>query len=210
MNWLDAVLIVLVLLCGAVGMWTGLIRAAFGALGVALGILVAGRLSDNVSSLYASHIANETVANVIAYGLIILLSVILARVLAIVVRKAVYMMFMGWTDRAAGLAMGLVAGVAISWAAIVGLAEVAYNPDLIDKAVSAGGLEDRANLVQVKRGLDSALIDSVVVGIFVEAANKLPAEALGFGLVVHAIIFIPPIVIAVMVFGSWRFKSRAA
>ncbi|PKB64232.1 MAG: hypothetical protein BZY80_03425 [SAR202 cluster bacterium Io17-Chloro-G2] len=37
-----------------------------------------------------------------------------------------------------------------------------------------------------------------------------PAEALGFGLVVHAIIFIPPIVIAVMVFGSWPFKTRAA
>ena len=37
-----------------------------------------------------------------------------------------------------------------------------------------------------------------------------PAEALGFGLVVHAIIFIPPIVIAVVVFGSWPFKRRMA
>ena len=56
MNWLDVVLIVLVLLCGAVGMWTGLIRAAFGALGVVLGILVAAQLSNNLSSLYASQI----------------------------------------------------------------------------------------------------------------------------------------------------------
>ena len=37
-----------------------------------------------------------------------------------------------------------------------------------------------------------------------------PSEALGFGLVVHAIIFIPPIVIAVVVFGSWPFKTRTA
>ncbi len=37
-----------------------------------------------------------------------------------------------------------------------------------------------------------------------------PAEALGFGLVVHAIIFIPPIVIAVVVFASWPFKTRTA
>lgn len=36
------------------------------------------------------------------------------------------------------------------------------------------------------------------------------AEALGFGLVVHAIIFIPPIVIAVLVFGTWPFRSRTA
>ena len=33
------------------------------------------------------------------------------------------------------------------------------------------------------------------------------AEALGFGLVVHAIIFIPPIIIAILMFGSLPFKS---
>jgi len=180
MNWVDMVLIALVLLCGAVGMWTGLIRAAFGALGVVLGILVAAQLSNNLSSLYASHISNETVANVIAYGLIILLSVILARVVAIVVRKAVYMLFMGWIDRAAGLALGLVAGVAISWVSIAGLAEVAYHPGLIDKAVSAGALEDRVNVVQVQQGLQSALVDSALVGVFVGATGKLPAKASGF------------------------------
>ena len=180
MNWLDVVLVVLVLLCGAVGMWTGLIRTAFGALGVVLGILIAGQLSDDVGSLYASHISNETVANVIAYGLIILVSVILARLLATLVRKAVYMLFIGWIDRAAGLALGLVAGLAISWAAIVGLAEVAYNSDLIDKAASAGAFEDRANVNLVKQGLQSALVDSAVVGVLVEVTDKLPARALGF------------------------------
>ena len=180
MNWVDMVLIAMVLLCGAVGMWTGLIRAAFATLGVVLGILVAGQLSNSVSSLYASHISNETVANVIAYGLIILLSVILTRVLAIVVRKTVYMLFMGWIDRTGGLAMGLVAGVAISWVAIAGLAEVAYNPGLIDKAVSAGALENRVNVVQLQQGLQSALVDSALVGVFVEATDKLPAKASGF------------------------------
>ena len=93
MNWLDIVFIVLVISCGLVGVWIGLIRAAFGALGVVLGILIASQVSDNLGGLYAGYISNETLANVIAYALIILLSVIVARVLAMVVRKVVYTCF---------------------------------------------------------------------------------------------------------------------
>ena len=74
MNWLDLVLILLVALAAAAGVWTGVIRAAFGTLGVVLGVLIAGQASDDLGGLYASYIASETLANVIAYGLIILVS----------------------------------------------------------------------------------------------------------------------------------------
>ena len=180
MNWLDIVLIVLVVSCGLVGVWIGLIRAAFGALGVVLGILIASQVSDNLGGLYAGYISNETLANVIAYALIILMSVIVARVLAMVVRKVVYMLFMGWADRVAGLAMGLIAGAAISGAAIAGLAELTYNSELIDRGVAAGGLENNAKVAEVKERLESALIDSALVGVFLEVTDKLPANALGF------------------------------
>ena len=180
MNWLDIVFIVLVISCGLVGVWIGLIRAAFGALGVVLGILIASQVSDNLGGLYAGYISNETLANVIAYALIILLSVIVARVLAMVVRKVVYILFMGWADRVAGLAMGLIAGAAISGAAIAGLAELTYNSELIDRGVSAGGLENNAKVAEVKERLESALIDSALVGVFLEVTDKLPANALGF------------------------------
>ena len=180
MNWLDIVFMVLVISCGLVGVWIGLIRAAFGALGVVLGILIASQVSDNLGGLYAGYISNETLANVIAYALIILLSVIVARVLAMVVRKVVYMLFMGWADRVAGLAMGLIAGAAISGAAIAGLAELTYNSELIDRGVSAGGLENNAKVAEVKERLESALIDSALVGVFLEVTDKLPANALGF------------------------------
>ena len=180
MNWLDIVFIVLVISCGLVGVWIGLIRAAFGALGVVLGILIASQVSDNLGGLYAGYISNETLANVIAYALIILLSVIVARVLAMVLRKIVYMLFMGWADRVAGLAMGLIAGAAISGAAIAGLAELTYNSELIDRGVAAGGLENNPKVAKVKERLESALIDSALVGVFLEVTDKLPANALGF------------------------------
>ncbi len=180
MNWLDIVLIVLVILAAAAGLWTGVIRAAFGALGVLLGVLIAGQASDNLGGLYAGYISSETLANLIAYGLIILVSLIVARLLTIIVCKILEALVMGWIDKLAGLAMGLVAGAAISWAVIAGLAELTYHSDLIDKGVTAGGLEERTSAVEVKESLEKGLMDSALVGVFLGIANKLPADALGF------------------------------
>ena len=180
MNWLDIVFIALIVMCGVAGVWIGLIRTALAALGVVLGILVASQLSDDVGGLYAAYISNETLANVIAYGLIILASIIMARIITLLVLKVVNFLAMGWLDKAAGLALGLVAGAAITWAAIGGLAELTYNSDLIERGVSAGGLEGKANAVQVKDTLEDALIGSALVKYVVQVTGNLPANALGF------------------------------
>ena len=180
MNWLDLVLLVLILGSGVVGIWIGLIRAAFGALGILVGVTTAGRMSEDLGSLYASFVTNDTLATGVAYVLIILAALIVARVATIIARKVVYMLFMGWIDRAAGLAMGLVAGVVISGAAITGLAELTYNSDLIGQGVISGSLEDQVNAAEVKETLEAALMESEFVDLFIDITVKLPVNALGF------------------------------
>ncbi len=180
MNWLDLVFITLVVTCGVVGVWIGLIRAALAALGVVLGILVASQVSNDVGGLYADYISNETLANVIAYGLVILASIIVARIITVVVLKVVNILAMGWVDKLAGLAMGLVVGAAITWAAIGGLAELTYNSDLIEMGVATGGLEDKADTARVKDTLEGALIGSAMVRVVIQVTQNLPANALGF------------------------------
>ena len=180
MNWLDMVLIFMVVSAGIVGMWIGLIRAAFTTLEVVLGILIASQVSGNLGGLYAGSINNEGLANVIAYGLVILAAVVVARAATIIVCKILDFLLMAWADKLAGLVLGSVAGVAISVAAIGGLAELTYNADLIERGVEAGGLQGRADSVEVKERLESALMKSSLVGVFLNVSQNLPANALGF------------------------------
>ena len=180
MNWFDFVLIAPIIACGIFGIKIGLIRAAFGALGVILGILIAGRVSDDLGGLYAGLISNETLANVIAYGLIILISLIAARVLTIVVTGIIKFLLMGWVDKVAGLAVGLVAGAALSGAVITGLADLTYDSDLIARGVASGSLENKVDVAEVKERLEKTLIDSALVGLFIDVTGDLPANALGF------------------------------
>ena len=180
MNWLDYSFITLVVVCGVVGIWIGFIRAALAAMGIVLGILIASQVSSGVGGLYAAYVSNETMANVIAYGLVILGSMIVARIITIVVLKVVKFLAMGWVDKLAGLAMGLVVGAGVTWAAIVGLAELTYNSVLIEQGVAVGGLEEKADAAQVKNMLEDALIGSTLVVFVVRATGMLPVNALGF------------------------------
>ncbi len=160
--------------------WLGLIRAAFGVLGVVVGILVASQVSDSVGRLYSGFIAHETLAYVIAYGFIILVSIIVARVLTIVVCQVVYRLFMGWVDKLAGLAIGLVAGLAITGAIIAGLAELTFDSELFGKGAGAQFLENKSYVVEVKGRLEGALINSAMVDVFFGVTSTLPANSLGF------------------------------
>ena len=65
MNWLDLVFAVLVVICGIAGLRVGLIRAAGGALGVVLGILIASQVSGDLGRLYAGYLANEPLTHML-------------------------------------------------------------------------------------------------------------------------------------------------
>ena len=82
--------------------------------------------------------------------------------------------------RLAGLAMGLIAGAAISGAIIAGLAELTFDSDLFGKGAGAQFLENKSYVVEVKEKLEGALINSAMVDVFFGVTSKLPAGSLGF------------------------------
>ena len=192
MNWLDIVIIAVLLVSAFFGMRMGLIGAAFTAVGVLIGALLAGQWADDVGSLFEDSLANDTLVTVVSYAIIIVGAVIVANIVVKFVRPLLSVLTLGLSsliDKLGGIALGLVVGLAISASIITGLARLTYNFDLLtaDEGLGAKAVEQItklderfARVADVKEGLETALTESALVPIFIDITTALPANALGY------------------------------
>ena len=184
MNWLDIVLLAIIVVAGLGGLRFGLIQAAFVVVGVIAGWLVAGQLSDDVGAALGGSTSSDTVATTISYTLIVAACAFVAAYAVKIVRPALAVLTMGMSkvvDRLGGLVVGLVLGIAIIAAVVIAGARLTYDFDtsaLADRV--PGEAADRLPEVdEVRDSLESALAESALVGIVVDIADALPAGALG-------------------------------
>ena len=189
MNWLDIVLIVIIVVGAYVGLRTGLIGAAFNGIGLVIGVLLAGQLSDDLGGKLTGSISSDTVVTVISYTIIIVATLLVARFTGAMVRKVVSFLFLGFADRLGGLALGAVAGAIVAGALITGMARLTYNFEIPDVSVEGlpgggavpGSVIERIPQVADTRGfLEDALTDSSLTSTFIDVTDALPGSALGF------------------------------
>lgn len=185
MNWLDIVVIALIVLGGLAGLRTGLFGAAFAAAGALIGWFVAGQLSDDLGGLFSGSLSNDTLVTVISYAIIIILSLVIARLAWKLVRPVLTTLTLGlaaMVDRLGGVALGLVLGGAIAGALIIAMARFTYNFTLPEEGI-AGTLVERTPLVRVedtREGVRNTLTGSRLVPVFIKVVDALPGDALGF------------------------------
>jgi membrane protein required for colicin V production len=108
MNWLDIVIIVVAVLLGIAGLRQGIIRTVFGIAGLIGGIVLAGRYYGGLAALLSP--AGATWANITAYAIILLATLIVAGVVGSLVAKLVNFAALGWLDRLVGFILGIVIG----------------------------------------------------------------------------------------------------
>lgn len=108
MNWLDAVLIVVLIISTLLGVWRGLISMLLPLIGLILGIYVAGKHCGTVGGWLP--IDNPEHAKWAAYAIIVIAFLIIFGILAFFVRKFVHWTLLGWVDRLLGGILGLVSG----------------------------------------------------------------------------------------------------
>ena len=193
MNWLDLVFIAILALGAYIGLRSGLIQTAFMAVGLLMGVLLAGRMSggldtwltdnlfgENLPVPMAQAATKESVVTIVSYALIILMAFIIAVVIAVVARRIANILLLGFVDRLGGVALGLATGAAISGAAIIGMAYITYNVELADEGLAASVVDNFPQVPGAKQHLDKALTESALVPVFMDAAGSLPAESLGF------------------------------
>ena len=108
MNWLDIVIIVVAVLLGLVGLRQGIIKTVFGIAGLIGGIVLAGRYYSGLAALLSP--AAATWANIAAYAIILVVTLIVASVVGWLVAKLVHIVMLGWLDRLVGCVLGVVIG----------------------------------------------------------------------------------------------------
>ncbi len=109
MNWIDIVIIIA--LAGAVlmGFLQGFIMMFFSLLGTVIGILIASNIYSQVSTLI-KFISNQSIANIIAFALIVIIVFIVAIIVGSALRALLSAVHLGCLDKAAGGLLGLIVG----------------------------------------------------------------------------------------------------
>ena len=183
MNWLDILLLAILVVGAILGMRLGLLGAAINAMALLIGWLVAGRLSDEVGGIFASSLSSDTIVTVLAYIVIMALSLVLARIVWKVVRPIVNLATLGVVgvaDRVGGIVVGAILGIMIASAIIIVLARFTYNFELPDTGITGGIAVQVPKVQDTKEAVEGALTDSATVPAFINFTNALPGNALGF------------------------------
>ena len=192
MNWLDFVILAIVIVGAVTGMRIGLIRAAFTVVGAFVGWLLAGQLSDDIGGLFDASLSNDTYVTVISYAIIIVAAVAVANIVVKFVRPLLTIFTLGMSsmvDRLGGAGLGLVSGIAIASVFIIVLGRLTYDFDI---GTLTGAIPDRAaervtvlkdqsaSIENARDRLETALTESALVSIFIDVTDAIPASTLGF------------------------------
>lgn len=109
MNWLDIVIIVI--LVGSVigGLRNGLIRSVSALAGLIIGVVLAGRFYVALGERL-SAVLQDNIAKVLAFIIILCAVIVIAAILGAILTKAASALVLGWLNHLGGGVFGLVMG----------------------------------------------------------------------------------------------------
>ncbi len=109
MNWLDIVILVVVAIGTFWGLKTGIIKALLSLAGLILGVILAGLYYAPLSE-QLTFIPQAGVAEVVAFTIIVIGVMVIASILARLLKWITSLVMLGWVNRLGGAAFGFVLG----------------------------------------------------------------------------------------------------
>ena len=128
MNAADLIMIGAVLLPAFLGLSSGILKPASGIGGVALGVILAINNSGEAATLLVEYLEGETVRRVVAFIGIVLSVTIASRLTAVLLKKLLSAMGLGWLDSAAGTLAGAILGIVLTGTAVYVLIATDFAP----------------------------------------------------------------------------------
>lgn len=135
MNWLDIVIVVAVVIPTVIGLRIGMIKAALSLAGLIVGVILAGRYYLPLSERL-SFISSPSVAEIAAFIIILIGIMIIAAVLARLLKWTASVIMLGWVNHLGGAVFGLVLGAILCgallaiWVKFLGVTEAITESSL--------------------------------------------------------------------------------
>ncbi len=190
MNWIDIVLLIIVLVSLIWGIQTGVMRTLFVAIGIVLGWWLAGQFADDVGGLAGDLPTLNSIVTAVAYWVIIIGTAVVVKKVGDLIRSAMVVGTLGaagFADRLGGLLLGLIIAIALTSAVVIALTRLSSDFTLSTPNVSIPGTEltivsgGKVAVVESRRdALTTSLAESSVVSAFLTARDTLPEGMLGF------------------------------
>ena len=111
MNWLDAAIIVVVLWFTFAAFQAGFIRETVTIVAAIVGVVLAGMFYKSLAEDVLLFIDSETLARIVAFGIIFGATALAGQILAMVLKPAVQILQLGIFDQMAGAAFGFAKGI---------------------------------------------------------------------------------------------------
>ena len=168
MNWLDYSLILILIIGAVVGLRIGILGSVYSTIVVFLGWLIAAQLGTLVGRLFELFLEDDRVITVVSFTVIMGVVVYFGGKLWTPTRTALGVGTLGASnivDYLGGLLVGIVLGLALSGALLVGLMRLTHTSN--------------ATIEVFQNELDSALVDSTLVPALLRGTDALPADSLG-------------------------------
>jgi len=109
MNWLDIVIVVAIVVPALIGLKIGMIKAALSLAGLIIGVILAGRYYLPLSQRL-SFISSASIAEIAAFIIILIGVMVIAGVIARLLKWTASVIMLGWVNHLGGAAFGLVLG----------------------------------------------------------------------------------------------------
>jgi len=109
MNWLDIVIIIIVIASLVGGVKNGLIKSILSLVGVIVGVVLAGNYYLLLAEML-SFIPHEGAAKIAAFAIILVLVMVVFGIIAQLLTKLVSALLLGWVNRLGGAIAGVLLG----------------------------------------------------------------------------------------------------